>query len=322
MEYVSLGRTGLKVSRIGLGCMTFGSPDWAPWVLDAEASAPIISAAVERGINLFDTADMYSRGASEEILREKLLPLVPRHKLVLATKLFNPMSDDANDRGLSRKHVFDSIDGSLRRLGTDYVDLLQIHRFDYETPLEETLEALSDVVRMGKVRYLGASSMFAWQFMKALGIQRANGWAPFVSMQPHYNLIYREEEREMLPLCISEGIGVLPWSPLARGMLAGKHSSVRSGSDGQLDRLYGDSREADAHIVDAVSQVAAERGVAMAVVAYAWVMNRPGITAPLVGISRPELLDDVMAALEIKLSEGELERLEKPYRTKPVAGHS
>lgn len=322
MEYVSLGRTGLKVSRIGLGCMTFGSPEWASWVLDADASAPIIQAAVERGINLFDTADMYSRGVSEEILRDRLMPLQPRHKLVIATKLYNPMSDDPNDRGLSRKHVFDSVEGSLRRLGTDHIDLLQLHRFDYETPLEETLEALNDVVRSGKVRYLGASSMFAWQFMKALGLQRANGWARFVSMQPHYNLIYREEEREMLPLCISEGVGVLPWSPLARGMLAGKHSSVRSDTDGQLERLYGDSREADGRIVDAVKVVAGERGVSMAAVAYAWVMNQPGITAPLVGISRPELLDDVMSALEIKLSDDELELLEKPYRPKPVAGHS
>ena len=321
MKYVPLGRTGLKVSRIGLGCMTFGSSDWASWVLDAEASAPIISEAVERGINLFDTADMYSLGASEEILRKKLLPLVPRHKLVLATKLFNPMSDDPNDRGLSRKHVFDSVEGSLRRLGTDYIDLLQVHRFDYETPLEETLEALNDVVRMGKVRYLGASSMFAWQFMKALGLQRAHGWAPFVSMQPHYNLIYREEEREMLPLCISEGVGVLPWSPLARGMLAGKHSSVRSDTDGQLERLYGESREADGRIVEAVKDIAAERGVSMAAIAYAWVMHKPGITAPLVGISRPELLDDVMSALAVNLSEDELARLEKPYRPKPVSGH-
>ncbi|MFV0298455.1 MAG: aldo/keto reductase, partial [Hyphomicrobiaceae bacterium] len=234
MDYVNLGRTGLKVSRIGLGCMTFGSPNWAPWVLDAVASAPILAAAVEHGVNLFDTADMYSRGASEEILGSKLLPLLPRHKLVIATKLYNPMSDDPNDRGLSRKHVFDTVEGSLRRLGTDHIDLLQLHRFDYETPLEETLEALNDVVRQGKVRYLGASSMFAWQFMKAIGIQRANGWATFVSMQPHYNLIYREEEREMLPLCLSEGVGVLPWSPLARGVLAGKRSSTRSQSDGVI----------------------------------------------------------------------------------------
>lgn len=322
MDYVSLGKTGLKVSRIGLGCMTFGSPDWAPWVLDADASEPIISAAVERGINLFDTADMYSRGASEEILKDRLLPLVARHRLVLATKLYNAMSDDPNDRGLSRKHVFDSVDGSLRRLGTDHIDLLQIHRFDHETPLEETLEALNDVVRMGKVRYLGASSMFAWQFMKALGLQRANGWAPFVSMQPHYNLIYREEEREMLPLCIAEGIGVLPWSPLARGMLAGKHSSPRSQADGQLDRLYGDSREADERIVDVVAEIAAERGVSMAAVAYAWVVSRPGITAPLVGISRPELLDDVITALDLALSSEDVDRLESPYQPKPVAGHT
>jgi aryl-alcohol dehydrogenase-like predicted oxidoreductase len=322
MQYLNLGRTGLKVSRIGLGCMTFGDPNWAPWVLDAEASAPILAAAVEQGINLFDTADMYSRGASEEVLREKLLPMLPRHKIVLASKLYNPMSDDPNDRGLSRKHIFDSVDGSLRRLGTDHIDLLQIHRFDYETPLEESLEALDAVVRAGKVRYLGASSMFAWQFMKAIGIQRANGWAPFVSMQPHYNLIYREEEREMLPLCRSEGIGVLPWSPLARGVLAGKRTSKRSESDNVARNLYEKSRVQDDEIAAAVAEIANERGVPMAQIAYAWVASRPGITAPLVGISRPELLKDAIAAIDLALSDEEVARLEAPYRPKPVAGHN
>lgn len=321
MNYVNLGRTGLKVSRLGLGCMTFGSPNWAPWVLDAEASAPILAEAVERGINLFDTADMYSGGASEEVLAEKLLPLLPRHKIVLATKLYNPMSDDPNDRGLSRKHVMDAVDGSLRRLGTDHIDLLQLHRFDYETPLEETLDALNDVVRAGKVRYLGASSMFAWQFMKALGIQRANGWAEFVSMQPHYNLIYREEEREMLPLCRSEGIGVLPWSPLARGVLAGKHRSTRADSDKVITALYEKSRDQDQAIADAVATVAEARGVPMAQIAYAWVASRPGITAPLVGISRPELFNDAFAALDITLTDEEVALMEAPYQPKPVAGH-
>lgn len=321
MEYVNLGRTGLKVSRIGLGCMTFGSPDWAPWVLDKAASRPIIAKAVELGINLFDTADMYSRGASEEVLAEVLLPMLPRHNIVLATKLYNPMSDDPNDRGLSRKHVMDSVEGSLRRLKTDHIDLLQLHRFDYETPLEETLDALNDVVRAGKVRYLGASSMFAWQFMKAIGLQRANGWAEFVSMQPHYNLIYREEEREMLPLCRAEGVGVLPWSPLARGVLAGARKSVRAGSDGVANQLYDASRTQDDQIAKAVSELAGARGVSMAQIAYAWVATRPGITAPLVGISRVELFDDAIAALEITLSDEEVAKLEAAYRPKPVAGH-
>ena len=321
MDYVNLGRTGLKVSRLGLGCMTFGSPDWAPWVLDAKQSTPIIERAIELGLNFFDTADMYSRGASEEVLSEILLPRLPRHHIVLATKLYNPMSDDPNDRGLSRKHVMDSVDGSLRRLGTDHIDLLQLHRFDYETPLEETLDALNDVVRAGKVRYLGASSMFAWQFMKALGLQRANGWAPFVSMQPHYNLIYREEEREMLPLCRAEGIGVLPWSPLARGALAGKRSSVRSETDGTARALYDASKAQDDAIIAEVEAIATERGEPMARIAYAWVASRPGITAPLVGISRRETFDDAVAALEIELTAEEVERLEKPYAPKAVAGH-
>ena len=215
MEYVRLGRSGLKVSRLALGCMTFGSSDWAPWVLGFDDSAKILRQAVDLGINFFDTADMYSLGKSEEIIGKVLLDLVPRHKLVIATKVYNQMSGDPNDRGLSRKHILEAVDGSLKRLGTDYIDLYQLHRFDYETPLEETLDALNDVVRAGKVRYLGASSMHAWQFMKGLGMQRQHGWAQFVSMQPHYNLIYREEEREMLPLCMSEEIGVVPWSPLA-----------------------------------------------------------------------------------------------------------
>lgn len=321
MEYVNLGRTGLKVSRIGLGCMTFGSPDWAPWVLDLAASRPIIEKAIDLGINLFDTADMYSNGASEEVLAEVLMPRLPRHKIVLATKLYNPMSDDPNDRGLSRKHVMDSVDGSLRRLKTDHIDLLQLHRFDYETPLEETLDALNDVVRSGKVRYLGASSMFAWQFMKALGIQRANGWAQFVSMQPHFNLLYREEEREMLPLCQSEGIGVLPWSPLARGILAGKRNSARAETDGVTDQLYGASRSVDNTVIEALRNVAEARGVPMAQIAYAWVASRPAITAPLVGVSRLELFKDAIDALEIELTDKEVGSLEVAYCPKRVSGH-
>lgn len=323
MEYINLGRTGLKVSRLALGCMTFGSPQWAPWVLDETASRPIIDKALELGINFFDLADMYSLGASEEIVGRALAGR-PRHSLVLATKLYNPMSQDPNDRGLSRKHIFEAVDGSLRRLGTDYIDLYQLHRFDYETPLEETLDALDDVVRAGKVRYLGASSMHAWQFMKALGMQRANGWAPFVSMQPHYNLMYREEEREMLPLCRSEGIGVIPWSPLARGRLAGRGgegSTVRAQTDKTAGALYDRSAEQDEAVIAAVREVAQRHGRTPAQIAYAWVATRPGITAPIVGISKLGQFDDAVSALSVRLSDDDVALMEAPYRPKPVAGH-
>ena len=322
MDYVNLGRTGLKISRLGLGCMTFGSPSWAPWVLDEVASTPIIHKALELGINFFDMADMYSAGESEVVV-SRALAHVPRHKLVLATKLYNPMSQDPNDRGLSRKHVFEAVDGSLKRLGTDYIDLYQLHRFDYDTPLEETLDALNDVVRAGKVRYLGASSMHAWQFMKALGLQRAHGWAPFVSMQPHYNLIYREEEREMIPLCRSEGIGVIPWSPLARGRLAGRgaDASTRSQTDKTAGALYDRSAEQDDAVVAAVRQVAERHDRPLAQIAYAWVASRPGITAPLVGISKLHQFEDAVAALDIKLSDEDVRAMEAPYHPKPVAGH-
>ncbi|MFB9224812.1 aldo/keto reductase [Paracoccus cavernae] len=320
MDYVNLGRTGLKVSRLSLGCMTFGSPSWAPWVLGADDAHPIILKALDLGINFFDTADMYSGGASEEVLGAALAH-VPRHKLVLASKLYNPMSADPNDRGLSRKHIFSAVDASLKRLGTDYIDLYQLHRFDYETPLEETLDALNDVVRAGKVRYLGASSMFAWQFMKALGMQRANGWAPFVSMQPHYNLIYREEEREMLPMCRSEGIGVIPWSPLARGRLAGRSGTTRDQTDKTANALYDRSAAQDDAVADAVRKVAARHGVPMAQIAYAWVASRPGITAPIVGISKLHQFDDAIAALDIRLSEEDVAQMEAPYHAKAVAGH-
>ncbi|WP_312527303.1 aldo/keto reductase [Paracoccus sp. (in: a-proteobacteria)] len=320
MEYVNLGRTGLKVSRLSLGCMTFGSPSWAPWVLGQDDARPIIRKALDLGINFFDTADMYSGGASEEVLGA-ILADVPRHKLVLATKLYNPMSGDPNDRGLSRKHIFSAIDASLKRLGTDYVDLYQLHRFDYETPLEETLDALNDVVRAGKVRYLGASSMFAWQFMKALGLQRANGWAPFVSMQPHYNLIYREEEREMLPMCRSEGIGVIPWSPLARGRLAGRSGTTRADTDKTANALYDRSADQDDAVAEVVRKVAARHGVPMAQIAYAWVASRPGITAPIVGISKLHQFDDAIAALAIQLTPEDVAEMEAPYHAKSVAGH-
>lgn len=324
MEYINLGRTGLKVSRLALGCMTFGSSEWAPWVLDFEDSAKILKQAVELGINFFDTADMYSLGKSEEITGKVLLDLVPRHKLVIATKLFHPMSSYINDRGLSRKHVLDAVDGSLRRLGTDYIDLYQLHRFDYGTPIEETLEALNDVVRAGKVRYLGASSMHAWQFMKAIGLQRQNGWARFVSMQPHYNLIYREEEREMLPLCLSEGVGVVPWSPLARGRLAGRAegATTRSQTDGTARALYDRTKAADDAVVAGLKAVAERHGRPMAQVAYAWVASRPAITAPIVGISKPGQFADAVEALEIRLSEQDVAELEQHYLPKSIAGHA
>lgn len=322
MDYINLGRTGLKVSRLALGCMTFGSSQWAPWVLDEDASRPIIAKALDLGINFFDLADMYSLGASEEVVGRALAD-VPRHKLVLATKLYNPMSADPNDRGLSRKHIFEAVDGSLKRLGTDYIDLYQLHRFDYDTPLEETLDALNDVVRAGKVRYLGASSMHAWQFMKALGMQRANGWAPFVSMQPHYNLIYREEEREMIPLCRSEGVGVIPWSPLARGRLAGRTeaTSTRSQTDKTAGALYDRSKDQDDAVVSAIRTVAERHGRSPAQIAYAWVATRPGITAPIVGISKLHQFDDAVAALEVKLADEDVALMEAPYHPKPVAGH-
>ena len=324
MDHVRLGQTGLKVSRLILGCMTFGSPSWAPWVLGEEASRRILREALDHGITTFDLADMYSLGASEEIVGRALKEWAPRHTVVIASKLYNPMSADPNDRGLSRKHVFEAVDASLRRLQTDYIDLYQIHRFDYDTPLEETLDALDDVVRAGKVRYLGASSMHAWQFMKALGLQRQHGWAPFVSMQNHYNLLYREEEREMLPLCRSEGIGVIPWSPLARGALAGPRvgadgETVRSRTDQQAVKLYGDDRDGD--IVAAVRAVAARIGRPMAQVAYAWVASRPGITAPVVGMSRPEQFKDALAALDLVLDPQDVAAMEAPYRPRPVAGH-
>tara|TARA_R110000868_G_scaffold110198_3_gene298846 strand:+ start:20245 stop:21216 length:972 start_codon:yes stop_codon:yes gene_type:complete len=322
MDYINLGSTGLKVSRLAMGCMTFGTPNWAPWVLDETQSRPILEKALELGINFFDLADMYSAGESEVVVG-RVLASQPRHKLVLATKLYNPMSQDPNDRGLSRKHIFEAIDGSLRRLGTDYIDLYQLHRFDYETPLEETLDALNDVVRAGKVRYLGASSMHAWQFMKALGLQRAKGWAPFVSMQPHYNLMYREEEREMLPLCLAEGIGVIPWSPLARGRLAGRSTdaSTRAQTDKTANALYDRSQEQDEAVITAVRAVAERHGRPPAQIAYAWVASRPGITAPIVGISKLHQFDDAVAALEVKLSDEDVALMEAPYHPKPIAGH-
>lgn len=322
MEYVRFGSTGMKVSRLCLGCMTYGSPDWREWVLDEDRSRPFIKKALDVGINFFDTADMYSLGAGEEVLGRTLFKLAPRDDLVIATKVFHPMSDKPNDRGLSRKHIMSSIDASLKRLGTDYVDLYVIHRFDAETPIEETIEALDCVVRSGKARYIGASSMFAWQFMRMLGLQERLGLTKFVSMQNHYNLVYREEEREMLPLCREMGIAVTPWSPLARGLLAGsrKAQTLRASTDKPAHLWYDHHAEEDG-IVAAVEQIAADRGVPPAQIALAWVLSRPGITAPIVGASKPHHLDDALAALSISLSMEEVCALEAPYRVRPVAGH-
>jgi len=321
MDLVPLGRSGLKVSRLALGCMTYGAPSWRPWVVDEAEALPLIRAAFERGITFFDTADMYSRGVSEEILGRALRDLAPRPQLVIATKVCQPMSEAPNDRGLSRKHIMESIDRSLKRLGTDYVDLYQIHRFDPATPIEETLDALDDVVRAGKALYLGASSMHAWQFMKALGLQRRHGWAPFVSMQNHLNLLYREEEREMLPLCRAEGIGVIPWSPLARGRLTRPpgQTTLRGDTDDFGKTLY--AAEMERAIATAVHDIAAARGVTMAQVALAWVLRQPDVTAPIVGVSKLSHLDDAVAALTLSLSDDELAQLTTPYRPQAVSGH-
>jgi aryl-alcohol dehydrogenase (NADP+) len=307
--------------------MTYGSKKWREWVLEEQESRPFLRRALELGINFFDTADMYSVGVSEEIVGRALKEFGPsRDKVVIATKVFNPMGDDLNQRGLSRKHIMHAIDDSLHRLQTDYVDLYQIHRFDYETPIEETLEALHDVVKMGKALYLGASSMFAYQFAKMLAAQDAMSLARFVSMQNHYNLIYREEEREMLPLCREEGIGVIPWSPLARGFLAGNRTkqnfgeTVRAKTDEYAQRLY--YQDSDFVVVDRLSEIANKRGVPNAQVALAWVLAQPGITSPIVGASKMQHLDDAVAALRIKLTGEELKALAEPYQPHAVLGHS
>jgi aryl-alcohol dehydrogenase (NADP+) len=325
MEYVNLGSTGTKVSRICLGTMTYGSKKWREWVLNEEESKPFFKAAIEAGINFFDTADMYSLGASEEVTGRALKEFGPgRDRLVIATKVFNPMSDDPNDRGLSRKHIMSAIDASLRRLGTDYVDLYQIHRFDPDTPIEETLEALNNVVRAGKALYIGASSMFAWQFLKMLKFSEQNGLARFVTMQNHYNLIYREEEREMIPLCLEEKIGLIPWSPLARGFLAGKRrrgdETLRAKTDTYAQGLY--YKESDYTVVDRLSEVAEKRGVSNSQIALAWMLSKPGVTAPIIGASKLSHLEEALKAVEIKLTEEEVKSLEEPYEPHKVLGHS
>jgi len=325
MEYVRLGNTGLKVSRLCLGCMSYGTSKWRPWVLDEEPARGFIRGALEQGVNFFDSADMYSNGASEEVLGRALKDFAKRHEVIVATKVYNKMGEAPNDRGLSRKHIFDAIDASLRRLGMDHVDLYQIHRWDYETPIEETLDALNDLVRAGKVRYIGASSMFAWQFAKALHVSDRHGWARFVSMQNHYNLIYREEEREMNPLCRAEGVGLIPWSPLARGFLAGNRSrdkggdTTRARTDEYAREMY--YQPDDFAVAERLQEVAREHARKPTQIALAWILSRPGMTAPIIGATKMAHLDDAVAALQIKLSADDLRRLEEPYRPHPILGH-
>ena len=325
MEYVKLGRSGLEVSRLCLGCMSYGNPtvDTQPWSLSERDSLPFFKQAIELGINFFDTANVYSLGASEEITGRALKEYARREEIVLATKVFGAMRPGPNSAGLSRKAILHEIDASLRRLGTDYVDLYQIHRWDPTTPIEETLQALHDVVRAGKARYIGASSMFAWQFAQALEISKHNGWARFVSMQNCVNLIYREEEREMLPLCKSEGIGVIPWSPLARGRLArpwNAPATDRSAKDRGMKRFFPAGNDNDREVIDAVGKVATARNIRRAQVALAWVLGKPGITAPIIGATKPEHLKDAVAALQVKLTEEEVKALEAPYAPHPVTG--
>jgi 1-deoxyxylulose-5-phosphate synthase len=325
VQYVNLGGTGLRVSRVCLGMMSFGNGSDKPWVLDEDAAEPIVRAAVEGGVTFFDTADTYSAGASELATGRLLGKLLTRDEMVVATKVFMPMTPGENGGGLSRKHILSAIDASLERLGMDYVDLYQIHRWDYRTPIEETMEALHEVVRAGKARYIGASSMFVWQFAKAQHVAERRGLTRFVSMQNHYNLVYREEEREMIPLCAEEGVGVIPWSPLARGLLAGTRTragerhTTRAETDQFSDFLY--NQPTDFDVVERVAEVAGERGVAPAQVALAWLLHKPAVTAPIVGATKLVHLEDALAAEQIELSEQEIERLEEPYRPHPVLGH-
>ncbi|MBB2928711.1 aldo/keto reductase [Paraburkholderia silvatlantica] len=323
MDYVNFGSTGLQVSRLCLGCMTYGVPERGthPWTLGEDASRPLIRQALDAGINFFDTANTYSDGTSEEIVGRALRDFVKRDDIVLATKVYNRMRPGPNGQGLSRKAILTEIDHSLKRLGTDYVDLYQIHRWDYNTPIEETLEALHDVVKAGKARYIGASSMYAWQFSKALYTSRQHGWTEFISMQDHVNLLYREEEREMLPLCADQGIAVMPWSPLARGRLTRdwNETSERAATDKFGETLYG--ADADKAIIDAVATIARAHNVSRAQVALAWLLHKPGITSPIIGASKPQHLEDAVAALSLKLSDEEIKTLEAPYLPHAVAGH-
>jgi 1-deoxyxylulose-5-phosphate synthase len=324
MVYLKLGKTGLKVSRICLGTLTFGSPQWRDWVLNEEKSRPIILRALEMGINFIDTANMYSLGVSEEVVGRALKDYARREEVVLASKVFFPMGDGVNQRGLSRSHILDAVESSLKRLGTDYLDLYQIHRWDPDTPIEETLDTLHSLVRSGKVRYIGASSMYAWQFAKALYTADLNGWTRFVTMQNHYNLVYREEEREMMPLCRAEGVAVIPWSPLARGFLTGTRrrgaevETARSRNDRFADHLY--FKEADYQVQDRLMELADRRGLPPAQLALAWLLHKPGVTAPIIGASKISHLEDAVDALKVSLSEEEINNLEEPYQPHPVLG--
>ena len=324
MEHVNLGKTGLRVSRLCLGMMSFGPHESRPWALGEEQAEPIVRSAVEGGITFFDTADVYNGGQSEVITGRVLRKLLTREEYVLATKVHGQTMPGENGRGLGRKHIMASIDASLARLELDYVDLYQIHRFDYSTPVEETMEALHEVVKSGKARFIGASSMFAWQFAKAQAVADAHGWTRFVSMQNHYNLVYREEEREMIPQCIDQGVGVLPWSPLARGLLAGNRTrteklTVRANTDPFSDGLY--KPEADFPVVERVAEVAAERGVPSAQLALAWLWRKPGVTAPIVGATKAQHVEDALAAEQLELSPEDVARVEEPYVPHGISGH-
>jgi aryl-alcohol dehydrogenase-like predicted oxidoreductase len=340
MDYVNLGRSGLKVSRICLGMMTYGTSQWRPWILDEADARPIVQRAVELGINFFDTADMYSAGASEELTGKFLREFTRRDEVVLATKVFFPVDlafqggfaasapPRPNTAGLSRKHILAAVEASLKRLGVDYIDLYQIHRWDYQTPLEETMEALHDLVKSGKVRYIGASSMWAWQFAKAQYTAESNGWARFVSMQNHYNLIYREEEREMIPLCRDQGVALIPWSPLARGFLVGNRTpddstagqTARAKNDDYARKLY--YRDEDFAVVDRLSELASRRGESNARLGYAWLLHQPGLAAPIVGASKIAHIEEAVAATQVKLSDEEIQLLNEPYKPHPVLGHT
>lgn len=330
MQYVQLGNTGLKVSRICLGCMSYGDPKWREWVLPEEESKPYFKRALELGINFFDTADVYSLGVSEEITGRALKELAKRDEIVIATKVFAQMKEKPNSKGLSRKHIMESIDASLKRLGTDYVDLYQIHRWDPDTPIEETMEALHDVVKSGKALYIGASSMNAWQFAKAQYIAKERGFTQFISMQDHYNLIYREEEREMIPQCLDVGVGLIPWSPLARGLLGGGYkpgqsqiesSSIRCKSDPFTQKLYGSTVDIDFPVIERATELAAKKNCSVAQISLAWMLHKPGVAAPIIGATKMKHLEEAVAALDIKLSADEMKYLEELYKPHNYAGH-
>ncbi|MDH5505942.1 MAG: aldo/keto reductase [Anaerolineae bacterium] len=325
MDYVNLGRTGLKVSRICLGTMSYGTSKWRDWVLDEDDSRPFFKKALEMGINFFDTADMYSAGVSEEVTGKALIDFARRDEVVIATKVYHPYNDKPNQRGLSRVHIMRAVENSLRRLETDYIDLYQIHRWDYETPIEETMEALHDLVRAGKVRYIGASSMYAWQFVKAQYLADLKGWTRFVSMQNHYNLVYREEEREMNPFCVDQGVGLIPWSPLARGFLAGNRTREKSGkttrakSDDFARSLY--FQESDFDVVERVVAMASDKQVSPAQIALAWMLHKPGVVSPIIGATKMKHLEEAVAAVDLQLSAEEIDFLEELYRPHPILGH-